>query len=54
MQQGADELRSLDETLDRGWAVASVMPRAALSMVSEATLAGRYREGHDASQGATG
>ncbi len=54
VQQGADESRSLDETLDRGWEVASVMPRAALTMVSEASLAARYREGHDVPQGATG
>jgi V/A-type H+-transporting ATPase subunit B len=54
VQQGADELRSLDATLDRGWQVASVLPRAALTMVSEATLGARYREGHDGPPGATG
>jgi V/A-type H+-transporting ATPase subunit B len=54
VKQGADELRSLDATLDRAWLVASVMPRAELTMVSDAALAARYREGHDAPQGTTG
>ncbi len=54
VQQGTDELRSLEATLDRGWQVASVLPRAELTMVSEATLAARYREGHDAPADAAG
>ena len=45
VQQGADELRSLEETLDRGWQVASVMPRPELTMVSEAMLDLHYRGG---------
>jgi len=52
--QGVDELRQLDETLDRGWQVASMMPRAALTMVSEETLAVPYRGGEDGPAGSTG
>jgi V/A-type H+-transporting ATPase subunit B len=54
VQQGVEELRSLEATLDRGWQVASVLPRAELTMVSEATLAARYRKGDDAPPGSTG
>jgi V/A-type H+-transporting ATPase subunit B len=55
VRQGADELRSLEATLDRAWQVVSVLPRADLTMVSEATLTAHYlREGHDAPAGATG
>jgi V/A-type H+-transporting ATPase subunit B len=54
VQQDADEARTLEETLDRAWRVASVLPRAELTMVSEATLADRYRGGLDGPAGATG
>ncbi|MCJ7711504.1 MAG: V-type ATP synthase subunit B, partial [Chloroflexi bacterium] len=54
VQQGVDESRSLESTLDRGWQAASVLPRAALTMVSEATLASRYQEGENAAPGSTG
>jgi V/A-type H+-transporting ATPase subunit B len=52
VQQGEDEFRSLDATLDRGWEAASIMPRASLTMVSEATLSTRYQEGANAGSGA--
>jgi V/A-type H+-transporting ATPase subunit B len=54
VRQGVDELRALDETLDRGWRVASVLPRAALTMTSEATLAAHYGGGDDGPAGSTG
>jgi V/A-type H+/Na+-transporting ATPase subunit B len=54
VQQGADETRPLDETLDRGWRVASVVPRAELTMASEATLAAHYGGGDDGPAGPTG
>jgi V/A-type H+-transporting ATPase subunit B len=54
VQQAQDELRPLEETLDRGWQVASLLPRAELTMVSEAMLAAHYEEGADAAPGATG
>jgi V/A-type H+-transporting ATPase subunit B len=54
VQQGADELRPLGETLDRGWQVASVLPRAELTMTSDATLAAHYRGGDDGPADPTG
>jgi len=54
VHQGGDEARSLETTLDLAWRVASLLPRSELTMVSEATLAARYREGRNADQGATG
>jgi V/A-type H+-transporting ATPase subunit B len=44
MGQGHYEARSLDETLDRAWAVTSVLPRRELSGVSSALLDAHYRE----------
>jgi len=41
--QPLDESRSLDDTLDRAWAVASLLPRAELSMISPAVLDAHYR-----------
>ena len=41
--QRPDEFRSLEETLDRGWQVLSRLPRAELTMVSEAALAAHHR-----------
>jgi V/A-type H+/Na+-transporting ATPase subunit B len=43
LAQGATERRSLDETLDRAWAVASLFPREELAMVSRTALEARYR-----------
>jgi V/A-type H+/Na+-transporting ATPase subunit B len=54
VQQEQDELRPLDETLDRGWKVASLLPRAELAMASEATLDAHYRREADAPAGASG
>jgi V/A-type H+-transporting ATPase subunit B len=42
MNQRSDETRSLEETLDRAWQVASELPRRELTMVSAATLEQRY------------
>jgi V/A-type H+-transporting ATPase subunit B len=42
--QRPDEFRSLDETLDRGWQVLARLPRAELTMLSEAALAAHHRE----------
>jgi len=44
LSQPLDESRSLDETLDRAWAVASLLPRAELSMISPAILDAHYRD----------
>jgi V/A-type H+-transporting ATPase subunit B len=44
MNQGKDESRSLEQTLDLAWQVASELPRQELTMVSAATLAQRYHE----------
>ncbi|MET0764210.1 MAG: V-type ATP synthase subunit B, partial [Blastococcus sp.] len=42
--QGRDEQRSLDQTLDRAWEVASVLPRRELTMIPPAQVAARYRD----------
>ena len=42
LTQGALEARSLEETLDRAWAAASLFPREELSMVSRAVLDAHY------------
>ena len=52
--QGRSEARTLDETLDRGWRVASMLPRRELTMVSAETLDRRYEEAPDASARAAG
>ncbi|HEX2498250.1 MAG: V-type ATP synthase subunit B [Actinomycetes bacterium] len=44
MSQRVDESRSLDETFDRAWGTASVLPRSELTMVSAANLDAHYRE----------
>jgi V/A-type H+-transporting ATPase subunit B len=41
--QARDEGRSLQETLDRGWRVVSRLPRAELTMLSDASLDAYYR-----------
>jgi V/A-type H+-transporting ATPase subunit B len=44
LSQGRRETRSLDETLDRAWRVASALPRRELTMVSGAALEIHYRQ----------
>jgi V/A-type H+-transporting ATPase subunit B len=46
LSQPLDESRTLDDTLDRAWNVASLLARAELSMVSPHTLEQRYRPSH--------
>jgi len=43
LSQPLEESRSLDDTLDRAWNVASVLPRTELSMISPRTVQERYR-----------
>jgi V/A-type H+-transporting ATPase subunit B len=43
LSQPLEESRSLDETLDRAWNAASVLPRAELSMISPRTVQEHYR-----------
>jgi V/A-type H+-transporting ATPase subunit B len=43
LAQAPNENRSLEETLDRCWQVVSRLPRADLTMLSDAALASRYR-----------
>ena len=43
LAQAPDEDRSLEETLDRCWRVVSRLPRADLTMLSDASLEARYR-----------
>jgi V/A-type H+-transporting ATPase subunit B len=42
VDQGRDEQRSLDQTLDRAWVVLSELPRRELTMLPESQLAARY------------
>jgi V/A-type H+-transporting ATPase subunit B len=44
LAQGRRETRSLDETLDRAWRVASALPSRELTMVSGAALEAHYRQ----------
>ncbi len=50
VDQERDEIRSLESTLDRAWAVVSVLPRHELTMVSDAALASRYVERSEGDQ----
>jgi V/A-type H+/Na+-transporting ATPase subunit B len=43
LSQPLEESRSLDDTLDRAWTTASVLPRTELSMISPRTVLERYR-----------
>jgi V/A-type H+-transporting ATPase subunit B len=43
LAQGRGEERTLDETLDRGWAVASRLPASELTMIPAAMLEAHYR-----------
>ncbi len=45
--QRRDESRTLDETLDRAWRVASLLPRHELGMISEALVDAHYVERDD-------
>ena len=54
LTQRRDEARTLTETLDRAWHVASSLPREDLSMVSRATLDARYQKGAGAAPGSAG
>ncbi len=47
LSQGRQEARTLEQTLERGWRVASRLPAAELTMVSRQTLAARYRPQED-------
>jgi V/A-type H+/Na+-transporting ATPase subunit B len=42
VDQGRDERRSLEDTLDRAWRVAGVLPRRELTMLPPSQLAARY------------
>ena len=55
LSQRLDESRTLEETLDRAWAVASLLPREELSMIAPETLSAHYRPPpQDAAAGAAG
>jgi len=54
LAQGGDEARPLDDTLDRAWRIASMLPRRELSMVAEELVRRRYVEGSDADPPAGG
>ncbi len=45
LAQGRTEKRTIDETLDRAWAVASRLPRSELGMVAASALEAHYRNG---------
>jgi V/A-type H+-transporting ATPase subunit B len=42
LDQGRGERRSLEQTLDRAWRVAGMLPRRELSMLPDAQVAARY------------
>jgi len=48
LAQPLDESRTLEQTLERAWDVASLLARSELSMLSPATLDAHYREQHGA------
>lgn len=50
VSQGQEELRPLDETLARAWETASTLPRAQLTMVSEAAADLYYQDAGDDGQ----
>jgi len=54
VSQGQDELRSLEQTLDRAWKVASTLTRTQLTMVSQAAADLHYRRDLDGGQTAAG
>ncbi|MGZ4256621.1 MAG: V-type ATP synthase subunit B [Gaiellaceae bacterium] len=52
LAQGREESRTLDETLDRAWRAAAVLPRRELTMVGAELLAQRYPKEPDAPEAA--
>jgi V/A-type H+/Na+-transporting ATPase subunit B len=54
VDQGRDELRTLDATLERAWSVASRLPQPELTMVSESALASYYTGDQDGDADSTG
>lgn len=54
LTQSLQENRSLQRTLDRAWAVASMVPRSELSMISPATLDAHYQRHADDAAGPPG
>ncbi len=52
--QGRTEARTLEDTLDRAWQAASLLPARELTMVSPASLEAHYKGGSGAAAGATG
>ena len=54
VSQGRTESRPLEETLERAWLTASVLPPRELTMVSRASLDAHYPGGRDAAAGARG
>lgn len=45
LQQGTDEIRAIEESLDRGWGALAALPADELSRLSEETIAERGRSG---------
>jgi V/A-type H+-transporting ATPase subunit B len=54
VNQAQDELRPLEQTLELGWTVVSLLPRQELTMLSNESLDRYYSGRTDAAQGATG
>jgi V/A-type H+-transporting ATPase subunit B len=54
VNQGQDELRTLEQTLELGWKVASVLPRRELTMLAEGSLDRYYHPTDDGDQGPSG
>ncbi|HET9322374.1 MAG TPA: V-type ATP synthase subunit B [Gaiellaceae bacterium] len=54
LAQGRAEQRTLEDTLDRAWRVASTLPRRELSMVRQALVEAHYVEGLDEAPGPDG
>jgi V/A-type H+-transporting ATPase subunit B len=54
LSQGRAVARTLEETLERAWRVASALPRRELTMVSGSSLDAHYQGGRDAAADATG
>ena len=50
--QGQDELRPLEATLERAWALASSLPRRELTMVSDESAAAYYVPGEERDEAA--
>ena len=50
VHQGKEELRPLEQTLTRGWNVASLLPRPELTMISEEALSRYYQARPDGDQ----